>query len=368
MITQGQGIFITFLFCIGGIIVFGGTYEAAGSSWLSLIIAFGLACILMLCFSRILKINENKNIFKILENNFGKISGKIITAILVCYAIFLSAFTANNYSEFIIKSSLSNTPINFIEIFFFVTAAFLVIKSISVAAIFTRIAAKIVLIILIFIFILALSKINFDFFKPPLYNGIKPIAEGSFSLLAFPFAEIFILLSVFDKFKPDVSYKKVLFFGGGLSFLVLLAIFLCNSLILGEPMQKLVDFQTFYALGIADFADFFKRLEVISAITFLFCDFTKVCFCLFFALRGMQNIIGTTHIKRIALPLSAFCYLASVTIFHNSFSIEKWVTGYKFIALPLVLSITLMLLITSEVKLSWTMTKTKEPKKTNKTN
>ncbi|MDF2533385.1 MAG: hypothetical protein K0Q65_2966, partial [Clostridia bacterium] len=96
-ISDSQGMKLVILFIFGSTLVMGTGGEAERDMWISIVIAVFLAVPIYLIYSRILSLFPDKDLFEILEQNFGKFFGKLISLVFIWFAFHLGALVLRNF-------------------------------------------------------------------------------------------------------------------------------------------------------------------------------------------------------------------------------------------------------------------------------
>ena len=114
---------------IGSRTIFSLAHEDA---WIIPIISAIIGLVPFLITICIIEKYPNKNIFEIIEYQFGKIIGKILNIILILFVCSYMIFFYWNFTNFISSQYLYNTPQTFITILFIIPIIYLLSKGIKI--------------------------------------------------------------------------------------------------------------------------------------------------------------------------------------------------------------------------------------------
>ena len=253
------------------------------------------------------------DLFDIFEICYGKIIGKIMIILYIWFVFFFTSDILVNYGQFIWVTSLAETPMNVIVLAFAVTC-FLGIRSrIEVIGRYSEIFLIVPLITLIIVSFLLYPKMDIDNLRPVLYDGMKPVFKGAFSVFTFPLAQTVIFTMFFSNFKNKKSPYKVYIFGLLIGTAYITINSLNNVLALGINNVVLSYYPTYYAVSEIDVGKILQRLEVLSAMTFVIGGFVKVCALSICTCKGFAKLFNIKDYGIIAIPV--YLMIINLSIF-----------------------------------------------------
>src|SRR5690606_21963616 len=106
IIGINETMFTLLIFLIGSSLILTINLDAERNSWLVPIIAGGVGIGLFQLYSYIWKNNECKSLAHILQKNFGKHLGLILSIIYVLYFVYLASRILSDFTFFINKTLL----------------------------------------------------------------------------------------------------------------------------------------------------------------------------------------------------------------------------------------------------------------------
>ncbi|MGI6239996.1 MAG: GerAB/ArcD/ProY family transporter, partial [Christensenellales bacterium] len=200
------------MFIFGSSAVIGVSNAIGQDSWISLIFAALIAMPVILMYARIVLLNPDRQIFEIFESHFGKVAGKVASALMTWYAIHLGALVVRNFAEFIQISALLETPHLAVTILIFLTVCSLARYGGKALGKWSVIILPIVLGIVIITVFLSLNILEINHMLPVWERRTGEIIQDAFQVFSFPYAEIVMILGIADlinvRDKPHVIFMK----------------------------------------------------------------------------------------------------------------------------------------------------------------
>lgn len=351
VISDVQGICLVILFIAGSTLALP-TASAAGSDlWLAILLAIVLAIPLYAAYSRLLSLYPGNDLFDILEEIFGKIFGKLIGLIFVWFAFHLGVLVLREHGEYLITLSLPETPIMVPTVILTLLCVFAVKAGIEAlgrwAKLFVILNGPIPTITIL----LLIPQMDFDNIQPILFNGIKPLMQGTLQALIFPFGDVAVFLMVFFALKTKKSsynaFIKGLLFGG----ILIAGVSLAEILVLGEDLYAMTLYPNHNVAAKVSIGELLNRMEVISIIATLTSIFLKMSVCLLAACNGLAKILGFNDYRFIVVPIALLMANISYFVYESMVDKYNWiadVTVYYFFPFQIVLPI--LILIAAEIK------------------
>jgi len=353
IIHNKQGISIMLMYTVGTLTIIAQNVPAKQDIWISIIIAFVISLPIVFIDSKILALFPGKDLYDISIEVFGKVTGRIIALIYTWYSFHLGALVIRSFSYFVNIISFPETPEPIIVIFLGLLCILTVKAGIEVLARFSRFILPIILSILVVTIIISMSKSNFSNLKPIMYNGIKPVLQSSFGVFAIPLAEAIIFTLIFGSLKSSKGSFKVFFTSTCVGSLLILAVTVRNTTVLGVPYTSSLYFPAYAAVRTMKIGDIIQRFEVVVAVVFVFGGFVKTCVCLYASTLGLSKILNIDSYRHIVGPLGLLMMAFSCVIFDNTIDAFAWAyKAYPYYALPFQVILPIIILIAGKIKLS----------------
>lgn len=355
VISNRQGICLIILFMSGSSLVLSSAKEAERDIWIAVIMGLVIAFLIVAMYSRILLKFPNKNLYEIIVSVFGRVLGSVINLIFIFYTLYLGALVLVNFSMFIGVVGLEYTPQKVVAFTIIILVIYGVKKGIEVLGRWSEFFARIIYPIIIIVTLLMLIMVDVNNFKPILANGIKPVLEGTFSIVTFPFAEIIVFTLIFNS-KSISGTKNIYrtFLSGFLLGGILVSIISVVSFVaLGPYAYNSSYFPIYSAVSRINIKDILQRIEIIIAVTFLIGGFIKLCVCVLACSNGFVSLLKLKDYKFIVTPVSLIILIVSLTTYKSMMEMVTGVENFKYFAILVQLILPLFILFAIEIKLKF---------------
>lgn len=351
IITQNQGIVLMVTFILGSTLVLGAGGEAKQDVWIALIIAMLMVIPFLFIYARLLSIFPGKGLYEILNHVFGKVFGKIVALPFIWYALHLGSLVIRNFTEYINIVSIPETPQYIIAIFLILLCIWAAKAGVEVIGRWTTIMLPLVIIAILIVTFLLAPLFEFKYLKPILYNGLKPVFDSAFSVVAFPFAETVIFTTVLNSLRSNSSPYKVYYWSLFIGGLTILLIAVRSLMTLGAENVSIMYFASYESVRLINIGDFLQRIEVSVTVVFLLGGFVKASICLYAASIGIAKALNIGNYRQIVAPVGLLMMVLSIIIYRNAMEMFEWAEKvYKFYAIPFEIILPLIILIAAEIK------------------
>lgn len=352
VITSRQGISMVILLMLSEAFVVSPIKSAKSDIWLAILLGLLITCIIVLIYCRILVKFPDKNFFEILTFVFGNIIGNIIGIIYVLYCFYIGALVLSTFTLFTSIVGLENTPKIIIASGVIILVITGIKKGLEVIGRWSEFFARIVYPIIIITVILMLTMVEVFNLTPVLANGIKPVINGAFEVIAFPFAEIFTFLLIINTktVKETKSIYKIFLIGLLLGGFALLITHVSAYLSLGDFAYMNSYFSVYTAVSRINIRDVIQRIEIIIAVIFIIGGFIKVTIYLLAGFYGVKNIFKLDDYKFIVTPFSIISLIISLTTVTSIMELQKHIYYYNYLAMLMQIILPLIILIGVEIK------------------
>ncbi|MDF2593289.1 MAG: hypothetical protein K0S75_2755 [Clostridia bacterium] len=351
-ISITQGIKMTILFLFGSTLVMGTGGEAGRDMWISIVAAIVLAVPLLLIYSRILSLFPGEDLFQILELNFGKFFGKLISIIFIWFAFHLGALVLRNFGEFIITVGLPETPAIVPVIMFGLLCIWGAKAGIETMAKCSDYFIIFVMVLLILFSILVIPSMDTDNLFPIMGEGIGKAMSGVLSSLTYPFGETVVFMMIFSALPHKKSAYKVYIPALLLGGFVVTSIALRNILVLGPATIKAVYFPSYSAISRVNIGNFLQRLEIAVTIVFILSGFIKITVCLLAATKGVARVLGFDDYRILVTPIGLLMVNLANIIYKNIVEMFDWAFEvWPYYAFPFQVILPVLIWIFIELKL-----------------
>jgi spore germination protein KB len=329
----------------------GGTTEAKQDSWICVIFAFVMAIPIVIMYARLFKLYPSKDIFDIIFELFGRIAGFFVNLLFIFYFFQLGSVVMRNFSEFVQVTSLPETPQYFISVPMALVCIYTLKNGINTFGRATTFILPIIILALIATVLLTLKYMNIRNILPIFEHPVTHIFSGAFSLLAFPFLELVLFITVLPTVNSKCNSYKIYTTGLLIGFIIMLIGMVRNILVLGTTAMDAYYFSSYHVLEIVNIADFISRIEVIVAGNYLIAGSAKFLICFYATTRGFAKLFKIEDYKILLVPV-AFLMVAFSKIYYNStMEMFEFINVYKYYAPIFQIILPFIIYIFAEIKI-----------------
>lgn len=350
-ISDIQGIKMMVLFIFGSTLVMGTGGEAERDMWISITASILVAIPIYLVYSRVLTLFPGKDLFQILELNFGKFFGKLISLLFIWFAFHLGALVLRNFGEFIINVALPETPMIVPIIIFGFLCIWGAKAGIETMAKCSEYFLIFVMSLIILFGLLSIPNMDMDNILPIMGNGLSKALAGLLSSFAFPFGETVVFMMVFSALQHKKSPYKVYITALLLGGTVVIYVALRNILVLGPATIKAVYFPSYSAISRVNIGNFLQRMELAVTIVFILSGFIKVSVCLLAATKGIARVLGFDDYRILVMPIGLLMVNLSYLVYKDIGEMFDWAFKvWPYYAFPFQVILPVMIWIFIELK------------------
>lgn len=350
-ISNKQGITLIILFINGSATIFVQGISAKSDLWLAFLIGVVMSFPLILMFSRLLSLFPERNLFDITEICFGKYFGKVLVLFFTWHCFYAVVVTLEDLGFFFRTNLFTETPGIVIMILFILPCAYAAKLGIEVLARWSEIFIPVTIFVVFSIFLLLLPKMEWSYLTPVLYQGMKPVIQGAFSTLTFPFAYTVGTLLVFTLTKERNSPYKIYFTGFFIGAAILFVIYLGIIVVLGPFNASAIYYPTYTAVSLISIGSFLQRLDILAAIVYLIGIFVQVNIFLLGSCKGLAKLFYFPDYRFIVWPITFLMVTVAVyepgSIMHYfEFQDKVW----PYYILPFEIILPFLIWIVAEIR------------------
>ena len=338
------------IFIFGSSAIMGASPVAKQDSWLSLLLSILFALPVFLMYARIVQLFPGKNLFDMLELLFGSVGGRLISVLFIFYCLHLCALVFKNFAEFISVCVMPETPELVILVSMMLVVCYMARCGMGAMGKWSVFMLPLVIIVLLFTFLFAVNKIDFNRLLPIMSHDLGTISAGAYKLLAFPFAELVIYLGLASHIRRGTSPYKLFLYVLLISGILLLGATLRNLLILGAAVVEAEYFPSYTAAKVINIADLIARLEATISMNFIIGGIVKSALCLLAAAKGIAHLLNVRSYKQFLFPMGLLAIALCTTLFKGITEMMEFIDFYQFYAVPFQLAIPLLIWLTAEIK------------------
>jgi len=279
--------------------------NAGPDSWISVIIAT-LATLISIYIFLVLSLRyPNKTLIQYSCDILGKPLGKILGFIYIFNFLQVAIAINKDFSELYVTAFNEYAPPLLYHIFMTLIAAYAVLLGIEVIARNNTILGAIGIGVLALVVSFNLPDLTLEYFKPILYNGIKPVLRGSVIIHG-----IMLDIIVALQFIPFVRAQEKSKIKG---YVLVTTLVLGISLELGVlaiglfgPLTKLLVFPALEYTQLARLGAYLTNLEILIAGVWIGGIFIKLAIYYYVCVLGIAQLFSVNSYKPMIVPVGIF--------------------------------------------------------------
>ncbi|WP_340147252.1 endospore germination permease [Ruminiclostridium josui] len=283
---------------------------------------------------------------------FGKVTGKILSAIYIWYGFHLGGIVLRNFGEFVTVVALPETPM-FVSLFCLglvcIAAVYLGVEVISRTA---SVFAPLIIFFTALVFILGMTQLRLNYLQPILGNGLTPVLKGGFITFSFPMAETVLFLCIFSSLQTKKSPKKVYIWGTLIASSMIIITTIRNIAVLGNLTENFY-FSSYAATSRIRIGTFIQGVEVTVSFIFIFSVFVKCAVCLLATCKGIAKVFNLKDYRSIVIQTGLLMIYFSYIVYHTIIEMTYWTMEiYPYYTFPMQVIIPTITWFVAEIKKS----------------
>lgn len=319
-------------------------------SWIPVLAGIVVSLPIIWIYLSISKKYPGKSIIEINDAVFGKIVGKVFSAIYIFFFLSLAALNSSIISNFLLDSVLPETPKLAILIFFISLCAYAVSKGIEPVARCSTLFVFIILAVVIVNGTLMIKDMKLDNFLPVFSLPFKKYVQGIQGEVFLPFCEIFVFFMLFPNLQKPSDIKKPLFGGFMIGAGTMIFIMLRDIAVLG-PTISLVSIPAYESVRLINIANILTRMEVFYATTLIVLSFFKITILYYSSIKAISQLFGMQSYKPLIKIIGALIIIFTLINFKSANQHAYWgANPASFYSMFFELILPLITLITISVK------------------
>ena len=319
-------------------------------TWIPVVIGAIVSIGIVSIYGRLAKSYPGSSLVEINDIVFGKVGGRVMSAIYVYYFFSLVVLNTNDFGSFVKGYILASTPLTITYVLFLFLCLYAARKG---AVSMTRYAA-----LLSFVYIAAIvinttlltNKMHPSNLTPVFTLSVKNYLLGAHFTAMLPYCEIMAFMMFAPYLQKPGELGKALLRGLIIAFFVLLVIIVRDIVVIGNYIMY-TSMPTYSSIRLIDVGDFLTRLDIIFAVMLVTMTFFKVSILLFSTVKSLGHVCKVENDGIFLLVITALCVIYSGVFFRSGFEHAKWfrtAAVYNTFFLVVLPSVTL---IVSEIRL-----------------
>lgn len=277
--------------------------DAKQDIWIAFLIGIAVSLVLMCMYARIISHIPGKDFYGILESLLGRPLAVIFFIFMAIYSFLHYAYVLGHFGNYINAAGLPGTPVLVPLLSMGLLTALAVLFGIDVLGKWSEWSLVLVAAFIIGVTLLLTKNMNMDNLRPSLENGFAPIAKGTYTMVLYPFGQVFAFLLILPPIKKKHEPYHILtlgiLIGGILSFLPSIS----NILVQGVNTVSKLYYPSYSTLAIVRLGYFVQRLEILANIIFTLAVFLKLAVVLMGLIKSLAQILKLDRYGFLVFPL-----------------------------------------------------------------
>jgi len=299
--------------------------DALQDSWAAAIIAYFPNVVMIFIICKLGERYPDQTAVEYSQKLLGKWAAIPVSLILVWIFMHLAAAEGRIYGEAITSDFLTETPLTFVVVTIFLTAAVAAHAGIEVIGRCADLVMPIFFVILMGSLFIALPRFpeGLSNLEPVLARGLGPPIRGS--IVPFGAGIRFMTLAILIPRlnRPTKAFKNALgSFTLAMTILVYAAITVV--VVLGPHKGARTVFPVFAMVRTIQVSEFLERIELFSIFAWAFGSFIGIAVFIYCASEGLRQILGLKTYRPLVGPTTLLIITLAIHIFRDQFQMRTF--------------------------------------------
>ncbi|MGG1397614.1 GerAB/ArcD/ProY family transporter [Bacillus salipaludis] len=330
-ISASQLFVLVFLFEMGSSILFGLGANAKQDAWIAVLLGLACGLIAFFVYYRLFLFYPDLILTSYIQKIAGKWPGRILAFFYIIYFIYLDARILRDFGELLVTTVYTSTPLFIINSLMILTIIYGIHKGLEVIARVGQIYFGIVYFMAIigFLLIIFSGLIHFEFLKPILENGWKPIFKTALhETFPFPFGEMLVFTMIFPFVNEPKKIKFVCIGGMILSGINITITVIITISTIGPELYTRSNFPLLTTVSRIQLANFIERLDVLFLLYLIIGGFFKISLYFYAAVTATADLFQYKKMEKLMFPIGIIVLFSSLTI---ASTFAQFIKGLEFI-------------------------------------
>lgn len=291
--------------------------KAKQDAWLAGIFGLVVGLLLVWLYQTLGNLFPDMTLVEYSEKILGKWIGKAISLLFFTFPFTLGAFVLRNIGDFMTTQIMPETPIESIHIIYLIIAMMGTRYGLETLARTGELLFPLFALFFLMLVIFISPQIELEKIQPILEDGIKPILQGSFLFIGFPFLELVIFLMIFPYVKNPKEAGKAFFRGTLMGGVVLILLTFIAILVEGADDTARNLYPSYILAQKINIGNFLQRIEAIVAIMWFISIFFKLTICFYVSTISLAQILKLKEYRMLVFPLGLILIVLSLVVSPN---------------------------------------------------
>ncbi|PYE43836.1 endospore germination permease [Paenibacillus barcinonensis] len=321
------------------------------NAWLNAFIGIPLGMGLMYLYVKLADTYPGENLFGIFKKILGFWPGTLLSLIYLMYFIFGSSTQARVVGDFMTSEIFMFTPIRVVLLIFYIVIGWGIYNGLETIGRSSEILLPIVTVFMFVLVICLLPQTDLDQLRPFTDTNMQQISKGLMVSFIYPVGEAIPILMLLPYSSQQAHRTRDLVIGAGFGNFLMAVLVTISLLVMGLFLTQHSIFGSFVLAQKINIANFFQRIEVLMASSWLISTYFKSTIYLYAFIVGTAELFGFKASRFLVLPsvLSAFA-LSNIVSPTLSFIVTLAIPYWLEWDITLCLIFPVMLLIIHQIK------------------
>ncbi|PZT53699.1 GerAB/ArcD/ProY family transporter [Paenibacillus silvae] len=272
------------------------------NAWLNAFIGIPLGMGLMFLYVKLADTYPGENLFGILRNILGYWPGTFVALFYLMYFIFGSSTQARVVGDFMTSEIFLLTPIRVVLLIFFIVIGWGIYNGLETIGRSGEILLPIVTVFMFILVICLLPQTDHKQLLPFTDTTTKQITEGLLVSFIYPVGEAIPILMLIPYVNQEAHRTRDLVIGAGFGNFLMAVLVTTSMLVMGLFLTQHNIFGSFVLSQKINIANFFQRIEVLMASSWLISTYFKSTIYLYAFIIGTAELFGFKTSRFLVLP------------------------------------------------------------------
>lgn len=277
------------------------------AAWLAPLIGMVPMLILFSMLTSMFKKENVTNLGDVIELSVGKIAGKILLVIYLCWCIILYLLYIRYYAERLLSTIFPSTDIRFFLLVMMLLVFIATRGKFEVMARFAELSFLIFTVVVIVFFIMLFPSVKIENLYPVTYYDLFPAAKAAYPALGI-WGYITLLLffgeRVTDKNQLIKHGRKTSLFLGVMSMLIIISV----AGTLGYKVVQNMPIPFFNAVKAISIMEALNRVESILLSMWVVSDFIVISVFALINMQILKQLFALPDVKYLSSPIALLGY------------------------------------------------------------
>jgi len=291
--------------------------EARQDAWIASAVGLIGGLLMIALYNRIVVRFPTTTFVQYCQDVLGKWPGRVIVFLYFCYFFLLATVVLRNIGDFMTTQVLTNTPIQFIHVFFLLVVIMGIRNGLETPARTAEIFLPWVIFFFIILAVLLPPQFEFNHLRPVFGYGAKPILRATLPVLSTPYMELVIFLLLFPYVKHAGKARQAYWVGTLLGGILLITISLLAILVLGADFTSRHMYPSYSLAKKISIGSFLERVEVIMAGIWFITIYFKLAVCFYASSLTFAELFQLKDARQLYLPFGMIIIVLSLIAYPN---------------------------------------------------